>query len=631
MTATKDHRFDDPRTEAVELIPLRELRRAPWNARKSFDPASIAELRASIQQHGVQVPLIVRPLSSLSDILQNPEQAAASGRGFEIVAGHRRFEAALNGGTKGGEVPCIVRALDDRMAREIALIDNLQREDVPAMEEAAAFEELLKTLGSIAAVAAKVGKEQAYIAKRLKLCTLTDCGRLALSEGLITVDHALLLARLGADEQDAALKWCLDRNAGSKTPVDKVIADRVARRKEQEDDAEEGARWRNTWEPATVQSLKDHIASETGIELSRAPWELDFPALVPDAPACNECPQNTKANAPLFADLAIGEATCTDGGCFKEKTQAFVRLQARIGEQDAAGGTAKQGSAAPLRVSWKSTATAPRMEKDGSGPSLTQVFKDGQWVEAKQKSCEHVRAAVTVDWDDANNRGYMGKDKKLRKPGEIIQVCVQPKCKAHKKAFEKSSSNGNGGRVDSAAEKKRGDEREHVAKVEREIREIVFDQVLANIDVAAAVHVAADSQWDAPQVRKELLKKFPKISGERLEALTLFALARGGGGACDLNSWQLMAKDGVAKDRKALWDLAKRFRVNADVHVSNFFFRRAANPVEDRLRVVLPGDRPTKKTPAKVVNKAAAKAAPPAKKAAVKQPAKKPAKKAVRK
>jgi ParB/RepB/Spo0J family partition protein len=432
----------------VIALPPSRLEISPSNPRRTMSPAQQAELAASIREHGINVPLLVRPIAE-------PDA-------YEIVCGHRRCDAAIMAGL--GTVPCIVRELDDATAAEIALIDNLQRVDVPALEEADAFNDLLQRLGSIAAVSAKVGKEQAYVAKRLKLCTLTTWSRQALREKFISIDHALLLARLADAEQDAALKWCLDPHAGSKTSVDKVIEQRLERGKEgaEEDLGEDGApertRWKYTWEPQSVIKLKEHIEAESGIPLDRAPWDLDqIGTLVdPDVLSCNACPKNTKANAPLFGDLDIGVAVCTDGACFKSKTEAFVQVSLR--RSAVLPGDSRNGiGVTPLRVSWKSTSTPPRLEKVdlckcGSGkncssaafegcrgvPKRDQVFKEGQWVEAKKK-CEFTGPAVTVDWSDANQRGFMGGDEKLRKPGEVVQVCIDPKCKVHAKDYVRAA------------------------------------------------------------------------------------------------------------------------------------------------------------------------------------------------
>ena len=110
--------------------------------------------------------------------------------------------------------PCIVREMTDDEARELAIVDNLQRQDMPALEEADAYEALRQQLGDAERIAARVGKPVEYVAKRLRLVSLGTYSRQALAERLITVDHALLLARLGAEEMKrAALKWTLERTA----------------------------------------------------------------------------------------------------------------------------------------------------------------------------------------------------------------------------------------------------------------------------------------------------------------------------------------------------------------------------------------------------------------------------------
>lgn len=481
-------------------IALERLHAAPWNARKSTEEAPLADLAESIRQHGVQAPLLVRPWNA---------SAEGTVTDFEIICGHRRHAAARRAGLD--TVPCIIRDLGDDKAREIGLVDNLQREDLPAVEEAAAFAELLKRLGSIAAVAARVGKEQAYVAKRLRLCSLTPAAVRALGELLITVDHALLLARLGADEQDAALKWCLDAQAGAKTPVGKVIDERLDKGRKNEN-----RYFGRVWEPQTVQKLKEHIEDDGGTALSRAPWDLDDAQLLPEVPACNACPQNTKANAPLFGDLEIGEATCTDGACFKAKTDAFVQIQLNALAAAPAKelGRASAGDVQILRVSWKMTSQPPRQLKDGGGANPDQIFRAGQWVEAKKKSCENARPAVTVDWSDSGGRGYMGSAKKLRKPGETLLVCVAAKCKAHPKEYEKPKP-ANGGGYDAAAEKAKAEKLRQAAIAETKIRVLVAARAIEGVKALPAealrMLLASHSTWgDKEKARQAVLPGYAK-------------------------------------------------------------------------------------------------------------------------
>lgn len=672
MTAAKV----ETRTGQVRMITLSDLRVAPWNARKTIDLEVLKSFIETVQQHGIQVPLIVRPFAKgyfvkngLSQVRyvchKNPvghdniiesftsgtaeenqrdaEKWAAEKNGpgdFEIVAGHRRFKAASI--LKLAELPCIVRELDDVAAREVGLIDNLQREDVPALEEADGFADLMDQLGSIAAVSARVGKEQSYVAKSLKLRTLTDPSRLALSEKLITIDHARLLARLGEDEQNAALKWCLDTQAGSKTSVDAVVADRIKRknpaaakaaiaadnpgvdlddddlealhREEEDDDFEDeetGRRsfWNRAWEPESVQRLKEHIESESGIPLDRAPWPMEEDWLLPDVGSCLDCPKNTKANAPLFGDLDIGVAVCTDGGCFKAKVTGFIEIQQRDAAKAAAEKAKIPGKTGAdfqiLRVSWKATSTAPRQLKDGGGVNPAQTFKDGQWEEADKKTCEHTRAAVTVDWSDANNRGYMGGSGKLRKPGEIVQACIESKCKAHPKAYEKAAkSSGGAAKVGESWEARQAREKSETvafAKIEGPIRRALYNAVVAKLSADQIKRVAIDEIGQSGSIcqatgfasdnwekrRKHVESLVASASGAELDRLLFHACA---GDELGVSHGDIDSKN---KGRDGLRKFAKLAGV--DAAAIERMAEKAAQPKPEKLKAKKPAKPAAKK------------------------------------
>ena len=309
-------------TQVLLNLPIASIKPSTTNPRRHFDEAGLTELGASIAESGIQVPLLVRPLGN----------AVNTKPTYELVAGERRLRAATKLGLD--QVPCLVREMTDEEATEAQIVENLQRLDVQPLEEAEAFDELRNRLGSIAAVSAKVGKEQSYIAKCLRLLSLTLHSRDAMRGRLITIDHALLLARLADAEQNAALKWTLDRNAGSKTTVEKVVKERLAAQAEDEKDKRQHhMHWR--WECESVQKLKSHIESGSGVKLSRAPWDTNSDdCLLPDVVGCSECDKNTKANSPLFGDLDIDGATCTDGACFQAKTAGFVHIQLRKAGQD---------------------------------------------------------------------------------------------------------------------------------------------------------------------------------------------------------------------------------------------------------------------------------------------------------
>jgi ParB/RepB/Spo0J family partition protein len=128
-------------TTGITDIPLSRLFPAPWNARKTFDETALADLTASIQAKGINVPLIVRPIK---------HKGKDSGD-FEIVAGERRSRAAQLAARS--DAPCIVRDLSDDEARELGMVDNLQREDLAPLDEAKTIGcSARAVIGSVAAV-----------------------------------------------------------------------------------------------------------------------------------------------------------------------------------------------------------------------------------------------------------------------------------------------------------------------------------------------------------------------------------------------------------------------------------------------------------------------------------------------
>lgn len=587
-----------PASQEIQQIPIGNLLPSKDNPRKSIDAVFLAQLADSIQQLGVQVPLLVRKIWSRPEGPQH----------YEIVAGHRRYFAARNF-LKLETLPCIVREMSDDEAREIMLVENLQREDLPPLEEAEAYEALRATLGTAEAVAAKVGKPIEYVTRRLKLLTLIPFSCTALAHRLIALDHALLLAKLAPAEQEQALRFTLKdtANRGEKT-MD--ILDGCLKRRED-------PRFSRYWEPESVLSLKAFIEREIKLDLERAPWDLADAGLVPAAGACAGCAKNTAANTALFSDLAVTDARCTDSACFAEKRAAYVQQQ--LDAVKAAGKDA-------VRVSWKSTSSKPR-SLDDSAKYLGQVFKHGQWLDAKKGSCAFVRTGVTVDFDE---RKFGSPDAK-KKPGMQVLVCVEPDCKVHKKAWKQQPArSSNHGGYDAKAEEEKRKTAEFLAPIERGIREKIWRAILSKVDDADALRMVADENDDAPRVRKTLLEWFPALNGQSLTVMTIFwDQFRGSVG---VNSYWLQ-EDRLKQDREDMWALAKRAGVDANaIAAKHFHDQGSIAPAADVLYpkgIPWPKSKAPSPATAKVPAKASTKATParkPAKKAV-----KKAAKKAVRK
>jgi ParB family chromosome partitioning protein len=168
--------------EVVQLLPLAKVQPNPKQPRRVFDEDKLAELSQSIREQGVLQPILVRP----------------TGKNWQIVAGERRYKAALLAGLK--QIPCIVRELSDNATLEIALIENIQRQNLNPLEEAASYQELLDKFGyTQQELGEKLGKSRVYIANTLRLLALPKASRQALGSGQISAGHGRAILQLGDD------------------------------------------------------------------------------------------------------------------------------------------------------------------------------------------------------------------------------------------------------------------------------------------------------------------------------------------------------------------------------------------------------------------------------------------------
>lgn len=163
--------------DKVIEVSLTQLRPNPYQPRKTFDEESIKELAESIKQHGVIQPIIVRTVL----------------KGYEIIAGERRFRASQYCGNS--TIPAVVRSFSDQQVMEIALIENLQREDLNAIEVAVAYQALIdKFKLTQEELSMKVGKSRSHIANFMRLLSLPEEIKENVSRGTISMGHARALA-----------------------------------------------------------------------------------------------------------------------------------------------------------------------------------------------------------------------------------------------------------------------------------------------------------------------------------------------------------------------------------------------------------------------------------------------------
>jgi ParB/RepB/Spo0J family partition protein len=197
----------------LEVLPIEKLHPAEDNIRR--DVGDVKELAASIAAVGILEPLIVTP---------------ANGRGYTVVAGARRYAAAKVAGL--AEVPCIVREFTDEQRAEAMLVENLQREDLAPLEEAAGYQRLVDVGWSQRKIAQRVGVSQSQVSKRIALLELPDRARAAIDSGGITVAEGLELLKL--KEMPKRLATALDRVAKIHWNVEGAVREQLREHEEVE-------------------------------------------------------------------------------------------------------------------------------------------------------------------------------------------------------------------------------------------------------------------------------------------------------------------------------------------------------------------------------------------------------------
>jgi len=190
-------------------IPVDWLHPCPFQPRQHFDPKTIDELASSIALHGILQPLVVRPLPDKEDA-------------YEIIAGERRWRAAQK--AQLHEIPVIIQHLDDDAVMEIALIENLQREDLTAIEEAQAYQKLIDNFNhSHERLAASLGKSRSYIANTIRLLALPESVQNMVNEGKLSAGHARTL--VGLEDAEQLARQIIEGNLSVRA-AEKMVQDR---------------------------------------------------------------------------------------------------------------------------------------------------------------------------------------------------------------------------------------------------------------------------------------------------------------------------------------------------------------------------------------------------------------------
>lgn len=204
-TATEDE---------VRDLPIKELRANPYQPRKTFDDEKLQELADSIKEHGVFQPIIVKK----------------SIKGYEIVAGERRYRASILAGKQ--TIPAIIRNFTDEQMMEIAVLENLQRENLNAIEEATAYKSLMDNLNlTQEELAKKVGKSRSHITNMLGLLNLPNETKTLIQDGKLSMGHARVLSKLESKEKIETLSDEIINNDLSVRKLEELTSNKEYERK----------------------------------------------------------------------------------------------------------------------------------------------------------------------------------------------------------------------------------------------------------------------------------------------------------------------------------------------------------------------------------------------------------------
>ncbi|QGH36865.1 ParB/RepB/Spo0J family partition protein [Gracilibacillus salitolerans] len=171
--------IEEKESDKIEEVELKKCRPNPYQPRKVFEADAIEELKESVLQHGILQPLIVRK----------------SIRGYEIVVGERRFRAAKEANLE--TIPVIIKDLTDEQMMELALLENIQREDLTPIEEATAYDRLINELGTTQdQLAKRLGKSRSHIANLVRLLSLPEDVMAQINHGALSMGHGRALLGL---------------------------------------------------------------------------------------------------------------------------------------------------------------------------------------------------------------------------------------------------------------------------------------------------------------------------------------------------------------------------------------------------------------------------------------------------
>lgn len=399
--------------EGHQEIETWEMRISPTN-RKRFNEEALQRLSENIAQYGILQHLLIRPAQPTAE---QPQR-------FEIVAGERRYRAAVIAGLS--HVPVRIKVLTDEQAAVIQLLENIQREDPHPLEEAEGYQGLMHNHGyTIDQLIEHTKKSRTYIYNRLKLCRLSLSLRDMFLDGKFEESVAELLARLP-------------------TPTMQLKA------------AEEVSKPDHYGSKMSVRAVRDHLRTNYTVELKGAVFSIKDANLVGIAGACVECPKRS-GNQTDYDGGDKNANVCTDPSCFREKEAAHA-ANARKKAEDA-GKTVVTGDAA-------------------------KKIKTSSWNDSLSGGYSALDAKFYVGGKETTYRKLLGKNlpetvlvEDPQKPGKLIEAA---KTKELEERVQESDAAGKTPAAEAAKAKAREKQQEKDAAIERQYRRDLFTALRAH-------------------------------------------------------------------------------------------------------------------------------------------------------
>lgn len=346
------------------MIPVGKIIVTGRNHRVKIDEVALEELKTSIKEVGVLNPLTVRPSNEYPNC-------------FELAAGERRLKASIMAGLD--HVPCHVKNLSDEAFNTVMLMENIQREELNPLDEAKAYEDLLKNKNSVIHIAAQSGKSLKHVKQRLALNKLVPAAKQEFLQGVLLLGHAQILALFPAKDQNEALASLARQDKETRyfnSPVE----------------------------------LKRYLNRSVLMSLADAPFDITNAKLVPKAGACINCPKQTNADNDLFSGLS-SESKCMDRQCYLKKRQKAqdIKNQKLLDEFKM-----KKSDCVGLTNLWYN-------QDDLLGSDHYTI------VDAKD-SCLSVTLGLLHDGYDNDSLP------------EVVMVCMDKKCKVHRSTSSRKVS-----------------------------------------------------------------------------------------------------------------------------------------------------------------------------------------------